>query len=240
VTSTPSVYPTVESTPAQAPAAQAPIVPAAQAINPYSTPPVKSEVTFAGAGLSTAALFAPVPLGPTDTVATSSFSPALPAAPAYEPFGSAPRANSGAGYAPFLPTTGHAVPKSQDQPSAQTGAIWIFAFMPVLAAAALTALYMFVPAVLEIPRFAILGVIALFYVLVAALDGSALKRKGHSRIPSALTALVPLVYLAIRTGRLGRRSAGPLVVWLLIQLAAVAVAVLTVLPLIMSLLSSGL
>ena len=63
---------------------------------------------------------------------------------------------------------------------------------------------------------------AVLSLLCASGDRRRLNDLGVARVPSPLLAIVPPVYLLVRTVDVGRASLGPLIVWVLLQAAAIA------------------
>ncbi|WP_161972344.1 DUF2510 domain-containing protein [Glaciihabitans arcticus] len=124
--------------------------------------------------------------------------------------------------------------------SANTGAIWIFVIMPVLQIGMAWLAFDYLG--LAAGGLTLLGFLAvevLLYVVLAGIDGKSLKSLGHPKVPSMLWAIVPLLYLIMRVVRTGRRSVGPLLIWLLTQVAIVALALLLAMPIILALMGSS-
>ena len=238
---TPIVPPPTPAPMAQPPAAQEPVV------VPLATPPTPFDATtvappsvpaptpaawpFAAAPDATTA----VPLAAADSAASATpwlNAPApspdavLPAEQtAYEPM-ARPRSQAGTAQEVFVGTTNN-------------WAIWVFAALPILHLAIIWYIYTSLQPAFDSPiRWAVLLGPIVFYILLAAVDLSILKRNGHVNLPSVLLAIIPLLYLGIRSARLGVRTLPPLVVWILLQAGAV-IALMLVFPTIYSQLTSA-
>ena len=202
-----------------------PIVPGVPPINPYST--AAPAVQHTGP-ISPAALFAPVPTSANAfgaATAAPAYAPAAPAA-AFSGFPAAPAAAAapGAGYAPFSAEMARPIPVIASLLPTSTLAIWLFALWPVILSVALVAALLSFDFLLDIPTAAFGGLYVVFNLLFAAADKSKLQSLGHERAVGPFWSLLPLVYLIIRTARLGARSIAPLIVWVVANLASGVVA----------------
>ncbi|MCU1421771.1 MAG: hypothetical protein JWN36_1422, partial [Microbacteriaceae bacterium] len=186
---------------------------------PDATTAVPTAATAAGAGAAASAtpwLNAPAPSP--DAV--------LPVEkPAYEPM-ARPRSQSGTAQEVYVGTTNN-------------WAIWVFAALPILHLAIIWYIYTSLQPSFDSPiRWGVLLGPIVFYILLAAVDLSILKRNGHVNLPSVLLAIIPLLYLGIRSARLGVRTLPPLIVWVVLQAGAV-IALMFVFPTIYSQLTSA-
>lgn len=111
-----------------------------------------------------------------------------------------------------------------------TPAIWLFALLPILTTAAIAVAYFVLGYFPDIPWWAALGGPISLYLLLARSDQKKLETIGHSRLTSPFWALLPLVFLIIRTVRLGKRALAPLLVSILGGVVMAAATVLVVLP----------
>jgi hypothetical protein len=196
-----------------------------------------------------AAPAAPVaPAVPAAPVATSE--PFLPPA-AFEfdpdpaplaPISSSPASSSpssspsvGTALAPYEPASDEWTSRSElsTEPwgSAQTVAIWFFVLSPVwLAVIAGSALYL-VPSLIQSRPLSIgasIGIFCLLFLLAFA-DASKLKYNGYDRTASPGWVIIPLLYLIMRTVKIGRKSVAPLIVYILLQVGLFSVAVVILL-----------
>ena len=102
-----------------------------------------------------------------------------------------------------------------------TGAVWLFALLPVVHAAAVW----LVLGLLDLGgspviRYSVLGAPLFLYLVLAIIDGRVLRRRGFVHTASALLALIPPLYLLARAIRVGAAGVVPLLLWLLLQTAA--------------------
>lgn len=119
---------------------------------------------------------------------------------------------------------------SSSKLSVNTPAIWLFALLPILTTAAIAVAYFVLGYFPDIPWWAALGGPISLYLLLARSDQKKLETIGHSRLTSPFWALLPLVFLIIRTVRLGKRALAPLLVSILGGVVMAAATVLVVLP----------
>ena len=213
---------TAPRAPAEAPAAvAAPVVPVAPA-----APAAKAPVVI------------PVPTGPAFPVAAPVAAPApqqLTSTNPFEPtplptFGEAisPTATPGSllefGAAPLTDaSTGYAVDFDERTFPASTFGIWAIAVLPLFVTA--LAWLAFIQLGLDSSstvRYVLIGAPVALYTLLAALDKRGLENLGHTRtVPPAL-AILPFVYLIARLVRVGPKTIGPLLVWILATGASAA------------------
>jgi hypothetical protein len=240
---TPIVPPPTPVPVVQAPAAQEPVV------VPLPTPPTPFDTsTVAPPTVTTAPTAWPFAAAPDAATAvpaaaaagagaTASATPWLNApapspdavlpveSPAYEPM-ARPRSQAGSAQEVFVGSTNN-------------WAIWVFAALPILHLAIIWYVYTSVQPSFDSPiRWGVLLGPIVFYILLAQVDLTILKRNGHVNLPSVLLAIIPLLYLGIRSARLGVRTLPPLVVWVVLQAGAV-IALMFVFPTIYSQLTSA-
>ena len=240
-TAAPSAFPgaavaTVPSSALAAPAAlAAPVAPRANAVltpepmvNPYSAPAPAVQHT---GPISPAALFAPVPMSANAYGAAPTA--AFAAAPAYAPASATPAANYGSfpaapaqagGYAPFSAEMARPIPVISSLLPTSTVSIWIFALWPLIFSAGLVAALLSFDVLLDIPSAAFGGLYVVINLLLASNDKKKLESVGHDRGVGPWWSLLPLIFLIIRTARLGARSVAPLIVWIVANLASAVVA----------------
>ncbi len=231
-TPAPAVQPQVVQEPVIVPVPTPPTPFDASTVAPPTTATSPTAWPFAAAPDATTAVPAPVVGGAAASAAPWLDAPApspdamLPAEkPAYEPM-ARPRSQSGTAQEVFVGTTNN-------------WAIWAFAALPILHLGIVWYIYTTLQPAFDSPiRWGVLLGPIVFYVLLAAVDLSILKRNGHVNLPSVLLAIIPLLYLGIRSARLGVRTLPPLVVWVVLQAAAV-VALMFVFPTIYSQLTSA-
>jgi hypothetical protein len=209
-----------------------PIVPGVPPINPYST--AAPAVQHTGP-ISAAALFAPVPTSANAfgaaPAAAFAAAPAPAAAPAFVPapaapaagYGGFPAAKSPSGYAPFSPEMARPIPVIASLLPTSTLAVWLFALWPLILSVGLAAAFLSFDVLLDIPTAVFGALYVVLNLLFASNDKKKLESIGHERGVSPWWSLLPLVFLIIRTARLGARSVAPLIVWLLANVASAAV-----------------
>lgn len=237
-TPAPSAYPgadvaMVQSNAVAAPAPQAaptvltpePITPGVPPINPYSTAAPAAQHT---GPISPAALFAPVRTSENafGAAPAAAFTPApAVAAPAFTPAAAAPAATAAptGRYAPFSAEMARPIPVIPALLPTGTLSVWLFALWPLILSVGLVAAFLSFDVLLDVPTAAFGGLYVVMNLLFASNDRRKLKSVGHERGVGAWWALLPLVFLIIRTARLGARSVAPLVVWLLANVGAAVV-----------------
>jgi hypothetical protein len=111
-----------------------------------------------------------------------------------------------------------------------TVGVWIIAVIPAIHFAVVYLVF----SVLAQPfvsglQWAVLAAPVIFALIFASVDRRQLIGNGHEDAPSALFAIIPPLYLILRIVKLGRSSVAPLVVWVVLQAAAVA-AVFVLMP----------
>jgi hypothetical protein len=108
-----------------------------------------------------------------------------------------------------------------------TTVVWLFALLPVVHAAALwLALGLLDLGGNPVIRYSVVGAPLFLSLLLAFIDGRVLRDRGFLRTASAVFALVPPVYLLVRAVRVGAAGVVPLLIWLLLQIAAFSFIVL--------------
>jgi len=113
----------------------------------------------------------------------------------------------------------------------QTPAIWFFALVPLIQAGLMYLVFVTLAMPLSLPIAAGLAVApVLLYLLAAEKDKQKLDSWGHDRLTGVGWALIPLVFMIIRTVRVGRRGAPVLIVWIVSGIAASAVLSILVVP----------
>ena len=173
---------------------------------------------------------------------TQTFAPsANPFAATGSPFGS-PEANPFSAPVTFETTSDGASPfnfdvvpavaaEQNDSLSAQTGGIWFFAVIPLVQAGLAYLIYVYLAMGITEPASLVsLAAPFILYLLAAEKDRKKLDALGHSRLPSVLLAILPLIYLIVRTVRVGRGGAGALVAWILAGVVSSAAMSLFVVP----------
>ena len=100
--------------------------------------------------------------------------------------------------------------------------VWLIAVLPALQFAVLYVVFQtlaqpFIPGT----QWGLLAAPAIFSLLFAMLDRRSLLARGQESIPGTIWAIIPPFYLIVRCARLGARSAVTLIVWILLQAAAV-------------------
>lgn len=108
-----------------------------------------------------------------------------------------------------------------------TAAVWILALLPVVHLAAVWLIL----GLLDLGgspviRYLVLGAPLLLSPMLAFLDGRVLRGRGFLRTAPAVLALVPPLYLLVRAIRVGAAGVVPLLLWLLLQTAAISFIVL--------------
>jgi hypothetical protein len=111
-----------------------------------------------------------------------------------------------------------------------TLAVWLIALLPLFHFAVIYLVF----TVLAVPlvpgiQWGVLAAPAVFSLVFASMDRRRLVDKGHGELPSAVLAIVPPLYLLIRCFRVGARSIGPLLAWIVLQVAA-GFAVVALMP----------
>lgn len=212
--------------------AAVPVVPAASAPPPVAVEPAPTFAPVAFEAPPAAMTAAAVSTAPVLAAAVSS-APAT-AAPTFsggilgfslppDPFAT-PSGAVEATPPPFVslasssPTAG---PVLAISPRSTTAAVWVYALLPVVHAAALW-LVLGLLDLGENPviRYSVLGAPLVLSLLLAIIDGHVLRGRGFPRTASAVFALVPPLYLLVRAIRVGAAGVVPLLVWLLLQTAA--------------------
>jgi hypothetical protein len=82
-------------------------------------------------------------------------------------------------------------------------------------------------------QWGIILIPALFSLLFAAADRKKLLDNGHDETPIPMLGILPPLYLVARVAVIGPKSIAPLVVWVVLQAAAV-VGVLVLLPMVLA------
>jgi hypothetical protein len=127
---------------------------------------------------------------------------------------------------------------TRDAPVA-TWAVWLFAALPALHLALAWAVFdQLAPADTSILRWVVLVGPIIVYLVLAGLDRFALLRGGQVGAVPVAFAIIPPLYLVIRVVRLGVRALAPLIVWIVLQAAAVA-ALIFVFPAVYSAITGG-
>jgi hypothetical protein len=104
-----------------------------------------------------------------------------------------------------------------------TPGVWLIAVLPLMHFAVVYAIFgvlttPFVPGI----QWGILAAPAIFSVIFAAADRRKLVDKGHGSLASAVWAVIPPLYLFVRCFRVGGMSVAALLLWIVLQAAAVA------------------
>lgn len=107
-------------------------------------------------------------------------------------------------------------------PDTNTLGAWLIAVLPALHFAVLYVVFQtlaqpFIPGT----QWGLLAAPAIFSLLFAMLDRRSLLARGQEGIPGMIWAIIPPLYLIVRCTKVGARSAGTLIVWILLQAAAV-------------------
>jgi hypothetical protein len=141
---------------------------------------------------------------------------------------------------PYVPMAGFGAaattvrPRVTDAYAAPTGSpltvwVWLMAVFPVVQLVlALVVAGAFPDAPDRVLRYVLFSVAVVANLALAGRDAALLERRGLTA-PRTVWAVIPLVYLIIRTVRVGRLSLWPLLVWTVTQLVLVALVVLAVL-----------
>jgi hypothetical protein len=119
-----------------------------------------------------------------------------------------------------LPRTS-ADPRDIESLGTLTTWVWLIAALPLIQFLGVYLVFMqlhvsFSPG----SQWGILAAPAAISLLLASGDRRKLNLLGVDRVPSPLLAIVPPVYLLVRAFDVGRSSAGPLVAWIVVQVAA--------------------
>ena len=113
----------------------------------------------------------------------------------------------------------------------QTGGIWFFTLVPLIQAALMYVVFVTLASEPSLPIAGGLAVLpVLLYLLAADKDRKKLDSLGHDRLTSAGWALLPLVYMVIRTVRVGGRGVPALIVWIASGIASSVVLSMFVMP----------
>ena len=108
-------------------------------------------------------------------------------------------------------------------PRSSTLGVWLIAILPLLQFAAVYyAFGLLSEPLVSGVQWGVVAAPAIFALIFASLDGRKLRDQGFQRVPSALWAVIPPLYLLVRCFRIGPRSISALAVWLVFQAAAVA------------------
>jgi hypothetical protein len=107
-------------------------------------------------------------------------------------------------------------------PGINTLGVWLIAVLPALHFAVLYVVFQtlaqpFIPGT----QWGLLAAPAIFSLLFAMLDRRSLLARGQESIPGTIWAIIPPLYLIVRCTKVGARSAVTLIVWILLQAAAV-------------------
>jgi Protein of unknown function (DUF2510) len=138
------------------------------------------------------------------------------------------------------------LPPAADTPVGQPGSpgsgtlgVWMLAALPLLQFAVVYVVYGVLgqPLVAGI-QWGILVVPALFSLVFAAADRKKLLQAGHDKAPNSVLGILAPVYLIARVAVIGPKSIAPLVLWIVLQAAAV-VGVLVLLPTVLTAAISG-
>ncbi|MCU1597332.1 MAG: hypothetical protein JWQ47_1071 [Glaciihabitans sp.] len=132
---------------------------------------------------------------------------------------------------PRTPAVGRDLPEA---PGSGTLGVWMLAALPLLQFAVVYAVF----GVLAQPlvpgiQWGILVIPALFSLLFAAADRKKLLDNGHDETPNPVLGILAPLYLIARVAVIGPKSIAPLVVWVVLQAAAV-VGVLVLLPMVLA------
>ena len=197
--------------------AAAPLVPAAAAAAPVVVQPAPtvSPAAFVAPIVATPSVVAP----PTLTFSGGALGFSLPP----DPFAS-PSTAVTASPPPFIslaPAAAVTGPVLAISARSTTGAVWLFALLPVVHAAAVW----LVLGLLDLGgnsviRYSVLGAPLFLYLVLAIVDGRVLRRRGFVHTASAAVALIPPIFLLARAIRVGAAGVVPLLLWLLLQTAA--------------------
>ncbi len=167
--------------------------------------------------------------GPSDPFTATAADPSVPAAT--EP----PAAADAAEEWPWAtaPQRGDAEEEEEEYlGGSSTVAVWLFAVLPILHVALIWYVYeQLQPAHLTLLRWPLIAGPIVIYLVLAAIDRGSLKRRGYERSAFFLFAIVPPLYLIIRAARVGAAGAAPLIIWLVLQAAAVG-ALIVVFPIV--------
>jgi hypothetical protein len=122
---------------------------------------------------------------------------------------------------------GFAIAGATNTWASTTGAVWIYALLPLIA---LPAIYFKFELDTEdsfsIIRLVLLGVGIILTIVFASIDRSILVRRDHSQPPSGALGVIPPAYLIARTVKVGVSGLPVLIVAVLIQVAVVVYALL--------------
>ena len=171
--------------------------------------------------ISVAALFSPVPTsGNAFGAAPVSATPNPAPIPGY----ALPATQQTTNYAPLSGETSRPLPVIASLLPTSTLAIWLFALFPLILSVGLIAAFLSFDVLYSVPAPAFGAIAIVFNLLFASSDKKKLESLGHLRGVSPWWSLLPLVFLIIRTARLGGRSVAPLIVWVLANAASGVVA----------------
>ena len=102
-----------------------------------------------------------------------------------------------------------------------TVAVWLFALLPIVHAAAVWLIFGLLDlGANPVIHYSVLAAPLFFYPVLAFVDGRELRGRGFSRTASAVFALIPPLYLLVRAIRVGKAGVVPLLLCLLLQTAA--------------------
>ena len=216
--------------------AAAPFVPAASASVPAQVQPAPTGPPAALAAAGLEPFGAPVSTTPPEALPVLLPSPAptfsrgalgfrLPP----DPFATSPTpvAATALPVVPQIPAAAVPGPILAIPARSTTAAVWILALLPVAHAAAVWLIL----GLLDLGgspviRYLVLGAPLLLPPMLAFLDGRVLRGRGFPRTAPAVLALVPPLYLLVRAIRVGAAGVVPLLLWLLLQTAAISFIVL--------------
>jgi hypothetical protein len=239
----PALIPQVEP----AAAAPAPFTAAAPPANPFAAAPAPANPFAAAAPAPFVApanpFAAPVDVAPanpfaaaSNPFATTSFAQGNPfAAPtAFAPTEFSTTAAPAFSF-DFEPVVATESSRSyDDELPVQTGGIWFFSLVPLIQAGLMYLVFVTLatePILTTTGGLAVLPV--LLYLLAADKDKKKLDSLGHDRLTGAGWALLPLVFMIIRTVRVGRRGVPALIVWIVASLVSSFVVSTFVLPIVL-------
>jgi hypothetical protein len=115
-------------------------------------------------------------------------------------------------------------------PGSATVGAWLISVLPLLHFAVIYVVFgILAEPFLQGTQWGILAAPAIFSLIFAQLDRRTLLARGHHDAPSTIWAILPPLYLIVRCVRLGAGAVAPLVVWLVLQVAA-AVGIAVLLP----------
>jgi hypothetical protein len=112
------------------------------------------------------------------------------------------------------------VAEPEEAGNSSTVTIWIFAALPILQLALIWLVFeKLALSDASLFRLPVLVGPVVIYLLLALFDNRALADKGYEPRALPLLAIIPPLYLIIRTVRIGTAAVAPLVVWLVLQVA---------------------